>query len=63
MGIGKCMICGGELVPAELDPYSPVMPYAIVKDETGDEKKIDIKPYICKRCGNLTARHVEKEKE
>lgn len=60
---GKCMICGGELVPIELDPYSPVMPYAVIKDESGNEKHVGVKTFTCKRCGNVIAKPNEKEKE
>lgn len=60
MAVEKCMICGGELFEAVIG-HSPFMDFAIVKDEAGNEKYVDIKTYMCKRCGNLTARRYKEE--
>ena len=56
----KCMLCGGDLVEVILAPMDPAMPYAIVLNN-GEETKVDIKTYMCKRCGNLKARVVKEE--
>ena len=57
MGVGKCMLCGGDVVPLNtIDMWSPCL---IFYKTDIDETKLLL--HVCERCGNVTVGPLEKE--